>query len=78
MQNSSRKVTAQTEALEPAHTARCPECDMVTSIAGEIALGRQLRCQKCDVVLEIVAMSPVGVDYAFIAPLNLQQPLLLD
>jgi lysine biosynthesis protein LysW len=78
MNNLSSRDSIQTEVIELIDTAKCPECDMATSLTGVTVLGRQLCCENCGAALEIVALSPVLVDYAFIAPLNHHQPLISE
>ncbi|MGD8603978.1 MAG: hypothetical protein PVF49_05315 [Anaerolineales bacterium] len=78
MNTVSSHDAAQNKAIESTPGAKCPECDGVTSIVGNMVLGQQLRCQHCGAVLEIVALSPVLVDYAFIAPLTHHQTLLSE
>jgi uncharacterized paraquat-inducible protein A len=78
MNTFSNPEAAQRKTVEPDITARCPECDSSTSVAGEISIGRQLGCERCGAVLEIVGLSPVLLDYAFIAPLNRHHSLLSE
>lgn len=78
MNTLSSLISDHTEAPNPVISATCPECDMATPIGGEIALGRQLLCDQCGAAIEIVAISPARLDYAFIAPLNHHQSLLSE
>lgn len=68
----------QIHAAAGSSTAKCPECDAFISIDRELVIGRQLRCETCYAALEIVAISPLHLDYAFIAPLDRHQTPLLD
>ena len=63
---TSEKVI-QAGAINYSASARCPECDSMTSLDCELVLGQQLYCSVCQAALEIVDLSPLRLDYAFIA-----------
>lgn len=48
--------------------ARCPHCTARVRIASDSQLGDRLMCPECNTMLEVVALSPAELYWAFDPP----------
>jgi lysine biosynthesis protein LysW len=49
-------------------TATCPECDAEIPFNTAPKLRQQVRCEKCQSFLLVISLSPIQLDWAFVAP----------
>jgi len=43
----------------------CPECDASIDLGNTPAKGQKVTCKSCGAYLEVVAISPIELDWAF-------------
>jgi lysine biosynthesis protein LysW len=46
----------------------CPECGGEVQFVSQPRLGQRAECPDCEAVLEVVAVSPIELDWAFEEP----------
>ncbi len=49
-------------------TATCPDCGRKVQLWAQPQVGEEVICPHCEAELEVVALDPVELDWAFIEP----------